>query len=85
MSIDPSPHYFGEESQSLLKLKNQGILNQSRQSDRASAKYFGESSGDSIATRRDKDYKDCVIRSKSPEVRHLRYIQSAKGTWSYNL
>lgn len=33
--------------------------------------------------------QDCVRRSKSPDVRHtmapLRYIQSAKGTWTYNL
>lgn len=33
--------------------------------------------------------QDCVRRSKSPDVRNttvpLRYIQSAKGTWTYNL
>ncbi|KAG7210397.1 hypothetical protein KM043_011929 [Ampulex compressa] len=33
--------------------------------------------------------QDCMRRSKSPDVRNtiapLRYIQSAKGTWTYNL
>lgn len=33
--------------------------------------------------------QDCVRRSKSPDIRNaivpLRYIQSAKGTWIYNL
>lgn len=33
--------------------------------------------------------QDCVRRSKSPDVRNtsvsLRYIQSAKSTWTYNL
>lgn len=33
--------------------------------------------------------QDCVRRSKSPDIRNtvvpLRYIQSAKGTWTYNL
>lgn len=32
---------------------------------------------------------DCLRRSKSPDVRNtimpLRYIQSSKGTWTYNL
>ncbi|CAD6233353.1 GSCOCG00007152001-RA-CDS, partial [Cotesia congregata] len=27
----------------------------------------------------------CVRRVNSPDVRQLRYIQSAKGAWSYNL
>lgn len=33
--------------------------------------------------------QDCMRRSKSPDVRNtimpLRYIQSSKGTWTYNL
>lgn len=33
--------------------------------------------------------QDCIRRSKSPDVRNtimpLRYIQSSKGTWTYNL
>lgn len=33
--------------------------------------------------------QDCLRRSKSPDIRNttmpLRYIQSSKGTWTYNL
>ncbi|KAK0084442.1 hypothetical protein PV325_007036 [Microctonus aethiopoides] len=29
--------------------------------------------------------QDCVRHTKNHEIKQLRYIQSAKGTWSYNL
>ncbi|KAM0737052.1 hypothetical protein ACS0PU_000620 [Formica fusca] len=75
VSIDPSPKLFGN-NQSIHKIRDSLL-------DNLSSKEKKTNDGCRVLS------QDCVRRTKSPDIRNtitpLRYIQSAKGTWTYNL
>lgn len=97
VSIDPSPKLLGN-NQSVHKIKD-SVLDNLSSKEKKSNDVRRVASSDSIPRGGYNNVilnqgcrvlsQDCVRRSKSPDVRNtvtpLRYIQSAKGTWTYNL
>jgi len=100
VSIDPNPKLLGN-NQSMYKIKDFVLDNSLSRNyqERKSNDVRRVASSDSIPRSNYNNIilsqggrvlsQDCVRRSKSPDVRNtvtpLRYIQSAKGTWTYNL
>lgn len=100
VSIDPSPRLLGS-NQSICKIRDSTLDNLPSRNyqERKGNDVRRVASSDSIPRAGYNNVilnqgcrvlsQDCVRRSKSPDVRHtmapLRYIQSAKGTWTYNL
>lgn len=99
VSIDPNPRLLGN-NQSVYKIKDSVLDNSpSKNQEKKSNNVRRVASSDSIPRSNDNNVilsqgcrvlsQDCVRKSKSPDARNtvtpLRYIQSAKGTWTYNL
>lgn len=98
VSIDPNPRLLGN-NQSMYKIKDSVLDNSPSRNfqERKSSDVRRVASSDSIPRGSYNNLsqgckvssQDCVRRSKSLDVRNtvtpLRYIQSAKGTWTYNL
>lgn len=99
VSIDPNPRLLGT-NQSMHKIKDFVLDNSPSRNyqERKSNDVRRVASSDSIPRNYNNVIssqgcralsQDCVRRSKSSDVRStvtpLRYIQSAKGTWTYNL
>lgn len=100
VSIDPSPRLLGN-NQSMYKIKDFVLDNSPSRNyqEKKSNDVRRVASSDSIPRGTYNNVissqecralsQDCVRRSKSSDVRNtvtpLRYIQSAKGTWTYNL
>lgn len=97
VSIDPNPRLLGN-NQSMYKIKDLDNLPSRNYQERKSNDVRRVASSDSIPRGNYNNVilsqsrvlsQDCVRRSKSSDVKNtvtpLRYIQSAKGTWTYNL
>lgn len=97
VSINPSPKLL-ENNQSTYKIRDSVLDNLSSENCKEKNVVRRVASSDSIPCGYNSSIlsqgckvlsQDCVRRSKNPDVKHtiapLRYIQSAKGTWTYNL
>lgn len=96
VSIDPNPKLLGN-NQSMHKIRD-SIFDNLSSKEKKTNDVRRVASSDSIPRGYNNvilnqgcrvSSQDCVRRTKSPDIRNtitpLRYIQSAKGTWTYNL